>query len=139
MAATVLIVDDEPGIVDLLTAWMELAGYEACTASNGYEGLRQLYQHRPDLVISDVMMPGMDGYEFCHLVRQACDVSIMLITGVEQEEDKVKRLSRDIDSYMMKPFRMQEFLSQVEALLQRRNAIQESQVRGPAPHVDVGP
>ena len=67
MPETVLVVDDEDSIREILTAWLEDQGYNTVTSTNGIEGLRQLYQHRPDLVVADILMPEMDGYEFCRL------------------------------------------------------------------------
>ncbi len=131
MKYKILIVDDEPSIRELLTAFLEMEGeYEAHTASNGEEGLRQLYQHHPDLVVTDIMMPGMDGYEFAHHVRQACDVPIMIITGVTSagEDGNVRKIAPEIDDYMTKPIGMDDFLSRVAALL--RNSARSREVSG---------
>lgn len=118
MADIALIVDDEKTIRDLLEAFLETEGYETYTASSGIEGLRQVYEKRPDIVISDVVMSGMDGYEFCYLAREMCDVPIMMVTGVKAEST-VLRFNPEIDDYMLKPFEMDEFLRRVAGLISR--------------------
>ncbi|MCH7786516.1 MAG: response regulator [Chloroflexi bacterium] len=121
MADVALIVDDEEIIRDLLEAFLETEGYETYTASSGTEGLRQVYDRRPDVVISDVVMPEMDGYEFCCLAREMCDVPIMMVTGVRAESN-VLRLSTDIDDYMTKPLDMDDFLKRIAGLISRSRA-----------------
>ena len=125
MADIALIVDDEKVIRDLLEAFLETEGYETYTASSGIEGLRQVYEKRPDIVISDVVMAGMDGYEFCYLAREMCGVPIMMVTGVKAESN-VLRFRSDIDDYMLKPFDMNEFLKRVAGLISRSRCKQDS-------------
>ena len=108
-----------------LEAFLETEGYETYTASSGIEGLRQVYEKRPDIVISDVVMSGMDGYEFCYLAREMCDVPIMMVTGVKAESN-VLRFRSDIDDYMLKPFDMNEFLKRVAGLISRSRCKQDS-------------
>ena len=119
---TVLIVDDEVSIRDMLERMLEFAEYETCTASSGYEGLQQLQDRKPDLIISDVLMPGMDGHEFCQRVREVSDVPIMMLSGqvnLEDEQEKVHAQSLGINAVMTKPLRMAEFLDTVESLINR--------------------
>jgi DNA-binding response OmpR family regulator len=120
MAETVLVVDDEESIREILTAWLEDSGYQTYSSSNGMEALRELYQRRPDLVVADILMPEMDGYEFCRLVREVTEVPIMLLTALGKEQDKVKGLNMGADDYVVKPIGMNEFLARVGALLRRR-------------------
>lgn len=120
MAESVLVVDDEESIREILTSWLEESGYETYSSANGIEALRQLYQHRPDLVVADVLMPEMDGYEFCRLVREVSEAPIMLLTALSQEQDKVKGFSLGADDYVVKPIGMDEFVARVGALLRRR-------------------
>ena len=120
MAETVLVVDDEETIREILTTWLEDSGYETYTSSNGIEALRELYQRRPDLVIADILMPEMDGYEFCRLVREVSEAPVMLLTALGKEQDKVKGLNLGADDYVVKPVGMDEFLARVGALLRRR-------------------
>ncbi len=110
MTRSVLIVDDEEIIRALLSDWLELAGYETHAASDGFEGLRLLGEYRPNLVISDIMMPEMDGYEFCRLVRKSTNVPIMMITGVAGDDKEEVRRELGINDYMTKPFDMEEVL-----------------------------
>ncbi|MCH8109382.1 MAG: response regulator [Chloroflexi bacterium] len=118
MADVALIVDDEKIIRDLLEAFLETEGYETYTASSGIEGLRQVYDKRPDVVISDVVMSGMDGYEFCYLAHEMCGVPVMMVTGVKAESN-ILRFKPDVDDYMLKPFDMDEFLRRVARLISR--------------------
>ena len=118
MADVALIVDDEKIIRDLVEAFLETEGYETYTASSGIEGLRQVYDKRPDVVISDVVMSGMDGYEFCYLANEVCGVPVMMVTGVKAESN-ILRFKPDVDDYMLKPFDMDEFLRHVARLISR--------------------
>lgn len=106
MADTVLVVDDEESIREILTTWLEDSGYETVTSSNGIEALRELYQHRPDLVIADILMPEMDGYEFCRLAREVSEAPIMLLTALSKEQEKVKGFDLGADDYVVKPVGM---------------------------------
>ena len=81
MSKKVLIVDDERQIVEVIAEYLEFEGYDSCTALNGEEGLRQMEEQHPDLVITDMRMPGMDGYEFSRRIRQAYDIPIIMLTG----------------------------------------------------------
>ena len=117
MTRSVLIVDDEEIIRALLSDWLELAGYETHAASDGFEGLRLLGEHRPNLVISDIMMPEMDGYEFCRLVRKSTNVPIMMITGIAGDDKEEVRRELGINDYMTKPFDMEEVLDRVDTLV----------------------
>ena len=119
---TVLIVDDEIVIRDMLERMLEFAEYQTCTASSGTEGLQQLLDCEPDLVISDVLMPGMDGHEFCQRIREVSNVPIMMLSGqvnLEDEQEKVRTQSLGINAVMTKPLRMAEFLDTVENLMRR--------------------
>ena len=120
MADTVLVVEDEEPVRELLATWLEDAGYDTCFGSNGEEGLKLLYDRRPDLVVADVMMPEMDGYEFCRLVRQVSKTPIMILSGLGGEVEKIKGLDLGADDYVVKPVGMDEFLARVAALLRRR-------------------
>ena len=122
MTSKVLIVDDEKVIQELLIALLETEGYEICTASNGEEGLRQFQEAQPDLIVSDVMMPVMDGYEFCRRVREISDVPIIMITGMGGHSENVLKLNL-VDVFMDKPIEMDDFLSQVDTLLNRNRDI----------------
>jgi DNA-binding response OmpR family regulator len=120
MAATILIVDDEELIRALLTAFLKRAGYQTHTAASGNEALVQLQEQRPDLVITDIQMPGMNGYEFCQRVRGACDAPIIVLTGSAGLEENTHQLHLVADAYLTKPLRMQELLDRVAALIGSR-------------------
>ncbi len=129
---TVLVVDDEFVIRELLKTWLELEGYQVAVASGGEEGLRRLYQHKPDLIVSDILMPGMDGYEFCGLVRSVSNAPIMMVTGiadVEAEQKKIRQLNLGINAFMSKPILMNEFVSTVRSLLEGSLLKGEASVR----------
>jgi len=119
VAQKVLIVEDEELIRNVLIMWLRGAGYETVESSTARDGLRELFQQRPDLVITDVVMPGMDGYEFCERVREISDAPIMILTGLGKEEEKVKGLRMGADDYMVKPVSLDEFLARVDVLLRR--------------------
>lgn len=120
MTQKVLVVDDESVIRDILVDWLEEVGLQTSTASNGNEGVRQLYAHQPDLVISDVMMPEMNGYDFCNVVRRDTDAAIIMMTGVAQEAGVLEEKNLDIDDYVTKPIDMVDFMHRIEDILERR-------------------
>ncbi|MBM3945189.1 MAG: response regulator transcription factor, partial [SAR202 cluster bacterium] len=120
MADTVLVVEDEAPVRELLVTWLEEAGYAPRSASNGLEGLREVYQARPDVIVADILMPQMDGFEFCRLVREVTDAPIMFLTGLGEEARKVEGLNLGADDYIVKPVGMDEFLARITALLRRR-------------------
>jgi DNA-binding response OmpR family regulator len=117
--ARVLIGEDEDDIRLLLRVLIDRAGYEAIEARNGREVLRQLHAHRPDLVILDVRMPEMDGWETLARIRDMSDVPVLMLTAATEELDKVRGLRAGADDYVGKPFGNQELLARVEALLRR--------------------
>ena len=119
MSSKVLIVDDESVIRTILVDWLQEAGYETWTASNGQEGLQKLQDHHPDLVISDVWMPEMDGYDFCRAVRNTSDASIIMMTGVPQEAAVLQEKKLDIDDYVIKPIEMVDFMRLIEEILNK--------------------
>ncbi len=123
----VLIVDDEPTIRDVLSQMLEISDYQTCTAVNGAEGLQVFNEQKPDLVITDVLMPVMDGHEFCRGLREVSDVPIMMLSGqvdLEDEDEKRKRMGLNISAVMTKPIQMMEFLNAVGGLLGNSNAEQ---------------
>ncbi len=109
-------VDDQATNRDLLTESLTTVGYETCSASDGREGLRRLYERRPDLVITDLWMPGMDGFEFCNLVRLTCDVPIMMVTALGRMSPEVDQLSL-VDAYLLKPIEIDQLRHLVKELL----------------------
>ena len=120
MAKRVLIVDDEKAIVDILEFNLQREGYETLRAYDGPEGLRMAREKNPDLLLLDVMLPGMDGFEVCRTLRtEGNDVPIVMITAREEETDKVFGLENGADDYVTKPFSMRELLARVKANMRR--------------------
>ncbi|MBI3954341.1 MAG: response regulator transcription factor [Chloroflexi bacterium] len=115
----ILVVDDEPRYLRLVRFNLEAAGYRVTCAATGEEALASLANHAPDLVVLDVMLPGLDGFEVCQRIREVSMVPIIMLTARGAEEDKVKGLRLGADDYVAKPFSAQELLARVEAVLRR--------------------
>ncbi|MBS2036391.1 response regulator transcription factor [bacterium] len=116
----ILVVDDEPSLRESLRYLLEQAAYEVCTADTGSRGLELAQSWQPDLILLDVMLPGMDGFEVCRRLRGA-DFSgiILLLTARDQEIDQVQGLELGADDYIVKPFRHLELLARIKAHLRR--------------------
>ena len=120
MGKKILVVDDEPTFVRLVDQVLTHKGYEVLKASDGQEALRLLYAHRPDLVLLDVVMPKMDGWQTCHRIRDISDVPIVLLTGERKAEaDIVRGLDYGADDYLVKPVGNKELVARVRAILRR--------------------
>ncbi len=119
MAKTILVVDDTKALVDLIRKALEKEGYRVVTAYNGREALTQARRHKPDLIILDIMMPEMDGYEFMTVHRREADTPIIILTARVEEEDRVLGLELGADDYVTKPFHMRELIARVRAVLRR--------------------
>lgn len=120
--AKLLLVDDDVTLLKALEIYMTRAGYEVFTAGNGTDGLKQLFSLRPDLVILDVMMPQMDGWEACRRIRELSTVPIIMLTARGQESERVTGLRLGADDYVPKPFSLKELEARVEAILRRTMA-----------------
>lgn len=123
MYEKILVVDDEPSIVDILKFNLEKEGYKVATASDGYAALDQFKKEGPDLMILDVMMPGMDGYEVCRRVRESSQIPIIMLTARAEEIDTVLGLEMGADEYVTKPFSMRELMARVRTALRRYQAL----------------
>ncbi|MGW8224566.1 MAG: response regulator transcription factor [Anaerolineales bacterium] len=119
MAKSILVVDDEKRILSLLKAYLEQQGFAVLTAANGQDALYLARQQKPDLIILDVMMPEMDGYEFMRQHRKERETPIILLTAKVDEDDKVIGLELGADDYVTKPFSPRELTSRVRAVLRR--------------------
>jgi DNA-binding response OmpR family regulator len=119
MAAKILVVDDEKRLVALVEAYLTQEGYGVVTASNGQEALHLARQEKPDLILLDIMMPEMDGFEFIQAHRREADTAIILLTARVEEEDHVIGLELGADDYITKPFRPRELVARVRAVLRR--------------------
>jgi len=116
---TILVVDDEPRIIEVVSMNLELESYQVLGASNGYEALKKVTKELPDLVILDVMMPEMDGFETLKRIREVSTVPVIMLTVRGEEIDKVKGLDLGADDYVTKPFGIKELVSRVRAALRR--------------------
>ena len=119
MAKKIMVVDDEPRLVSIVEAYLKQEGFEVQTASNGQEALFAVRESKPDLIILDVMMPEMDGYEFMRHHRMEAETPIILLTAKVEEDDKVIGLELGADDYVTKPFRPRELVARVRAVLRR--------------------
>jgi len=116
---TILVVDDEPRIIEAVNMNLELEGYQVSAARNGYEALQKLTEDLPDLIILDVMMPEIDGFETLRKIREVSTVPVIMLTVKGEEIDKVKGLDLGADDYVTKPFSPKELVSRVKAVLRR--------------------
>ncbi len=119
MSKKIMVVDDEPRLTSLLEAYLSQEGFHVVTASNGREALFLARQEKPDLIILDILMPEMDGYEFMRLQRKERETPIILLTAKVEEDDKVIGLEIGADDYVTKPFRPRELTARVRAVLRR--------------------
>lgn len=118
--ATVLIVDDEPNIVELTRLYLSKEGYKVITAYDGQEALRRARTEKPDLVVLDLMLPELDGFEVCRRLRQGSDdLAIIMLTARDDDIDKIVGLELGADDYMIKPFNPRELVARVRAVLRR--------------------
>jgi DNA-binding response OmpR family regulator len=119
MSQKILIVDDEPAVTDLLVYNLRKANYVVLTAADGREALNVARQSTPDLILLDLMLPGMDGLEVCRELRKTSDVPIIMITALSEEIDRVVGLELGADDYISKPFSVRELLARIKAVLRR--------------------
>jgi two-component system KDP operon response regulator KdpE len=115
----ILIVDDEPGLRELVRINLEHEGYSVLQAANGVECLSIVREEQPDLVILDVMMPEMDGWETCKRLREFTTIPVLMLTARVQSSDVVTGLDSGADDYLVKPFNMDELMARIRALLRR--------------------
>lgn len=122
----ILVVDDEKLYRHLLTINLETEGYEVITATNGEEGLDLVSKKHPDLVILDVMMPKLDGFSTLERIRQFSEVPVIMLTGKNEEHDRVKGLNSGADDYVAKPFSATELIARVRSVLRRSLSTEKS-------------
>jgi two-component system alkaline phosphatase synthesis response regulator PhoP len=124
MAKKILIVDDEPSIIVALQFLMEQNGYETLVAFSGEEAMEAVAQHRPDLILLDIMLPVVDGFEVCQRVREKADwkdICIVLVTALDREANVAKGLALGADAYVTKPFANAALIAKVKELLECRS------------------
>ena len=115
----ILVVDDEPNIVDLARMYLEKEGYRVESASDGAKALDQIESREPALIVLDLMLPELDGFEVCRRTRARSDVPIIMLTARDEDVDKIVGLELGADDYLTKPFNPRELVARVKAILRR--------------------
>ena len=135
----VLIVDDEPAVLNFLNRLFEDAGYDTVGAADGMTGLKEFFTFQPDVALVDIMMPTMDGVELCRRIREVSYVPVIVLTALERVDQKVRTFSAGADDYVTKPVSGRELLSRVEACLRRSRwpSIEGGAPNHSDPHVTV--
>ena len=119
MASTVLIVEDDPHTVEVVQLYLRRDGHKVISAADGLEGLRLAREAHPDLVVLDLMLPGVDGIEVCRILREESEVPIVMLTARVEEEDRLAGLDLGADDYVTKPFSPRELAARIRAVLRR--------------------
>lgn len=123
MRSAILVIDDDEKITSMLRRGLAFEGYDVYTAQNGAEGLSMMMSADPDLIILDVMMPKVDGFEVCRRLREGgSTVPVLMLTAKDEVENRVKGLDLGADDYLVKPFALEELLARVRALLRRKDS-----------------
>jgi DNA-binding response OmpR family regulator len=125
MAEKILVVDDEISLQETLAYNLKKQGYEVQTTGDGTEALEMAREMEPDLIVLDVMLPGLDGFEVCRILRREMTTPVLMLTARDDEIDRVVGLEVGADDYMAKPFSMRELLARVKAMLRRVRLIRE--------------
>jgi len=119
MKTKILLVDDDQNLSNLLSQYLRQSNFEVLAAPNGPAGLRLAYNERPDLVLLDVMMPGMDGWEVCTRLRELSDIPVIMLTAKAAEADKLRGFQLGVDDYVTKPYSFVELVARIQAVLGR--------------------
>ncbi len=130
MPAKILIIDDEPSILNLVSAYLRPEGFEVYTAADGPSGLKAARAYKPDLIVLDLMLPGMDGLEVLNRLRRESNVYVILLTARTEETDKIVGLSIGADDYVTKPFSPRELVARIKAALRRMQLISQEEREG---------
>lgn len=128
MPEKVLVVDDEKNIVNILAFNLKKEGYEVITANNGKDGVDIAFKEDPDLILLDIMMPELNGFEACKKIRERLNTPIIMLTARAEELDKVLGLELGADDYVTKPFSVRELIARVKANLRRKPTIESTNV-----------
>ena len=137
-ANKILIVDDDSNIVELIRLYLEKEGFETVTAANGRQALEKFSSEAPALIVLDVMMPEMDGWQVCREIRKTSEVPIIMLTAKGETFDKVLGLELGADDYMVKPFETKELIARIKAVLRRFESKESDAVKEIVyPHLSV--
>ncbi len=139
MPPTILVIDDESSIRNVAKAYLEHAGYRVLCATTGPEGLQMALADQPDLIILDLMLPGMDGMELAARLREHSDVFILMLTARSDEMDRVAGLRVGADDYLTKPFSPRELVARVEAILRRQRGKPVKSALMRFTHIEIDP
>jgi two-component system OmpR family response regulator len=134
---TILIVEDDKALIDVLKYNLEKEGYNITTAFDGSQALEVARSSRPDVILLDVMLPKMDGFEVCRILRKEMTVPILMLTAKDSEIDKIVGLEIGADDYLTKPFSMRELVARIRAML-RRSEMVETKPTGKGGPIKVG-
>jgi DNA-binding response OmpR family regulator len=121
----VLVVDDEPSLAQTVSYTLRREGFEVLTASDGPTAMDSVHSHPPDLIVLDLLLPGIDGLEICRRIRRTSAVPILMLTARGEEVDRIVGLEVGADDYLAKPFSMRELVARIRALLRRRELLIE--------------
>lgn len=121
----ILVIEDDDDIRTVLVAFLKRGGYETIVAVDGKDGLRRFYSDRPDLVVLDISMPVMDGWQVLERLREVSEVPVLILSAAAQERDKLRGLRSGADDYITKPYSAEELLARVEVALRRVNSVPE--------------
>ena len=136
MTPKIMVVEDEPVLLETLAYNMIRQGYDVVTAADGHEAIGLARKERPSLLVLDVMLPGVDGFEVCRVLRQEMTIPILMLTARTEEVDKIVGLEVGADDYMTKPFSMRELQARIKALLRRDRMIREQVASENAPNAN---
>lgn len=127
MERRILMIDDDEEFTNLARTWITNAGYEFYNAGDGTEGIRRFFNYRPDLVLLDINMPKMDGWEVCRRIRDMSDTPILMTTVNGKKSDRLRGFGLGIDDYLTKPFDFPELVARIKAVLQRVKSTREDE------------
>lgn len=122
LAKTILIIEDEQSIQNIIKAFLEDAGYAVVIANDGADGISKFHQHKPDLVLLDLMLPKIDGFTVCEILRKESNTPIIMLTALDDDNNQMKGFDTLADDYITKPFSMPLVLKRIEAILRRVSA-----------------
>ena len=125
---SILLVDDDPQLIRLVRANLESVGYRVLVAMDAHSALETVNMEMPELILLDIMLPEVDGYELCQRIREFSDVPIIMLTAKVEDVDKVRGLKSGADDYLTKPFNVQELLARIEAVLRRTGPPDEAKI-----------